>query len=245
MVIGILLITIYYVVPYLIGWIQSIYQGGKMLVNESLVLSQQYNIAGYISLNYIDAKDPDPLYEYNYAISLWLYIDAVAPNKSAAYGKFTPVFSYGGKPTISYNASSNTMIVTAKLKDVEDKILKDTNMEKDENGDVIIYKLENVLLQKWNHVLINYSGGILDIFYNGELVKSAKNIVPYMEFDTMTIGSSDGINGAICNVVYYKHTLDANSISYLYNSAKNNTPPTSSFAPSNKELIKKNLDSGR
>jgi hypothetical protein len=72
-------------------------------------------------------------------------------------------------------------------------------------------------------------------------VKSAKNIVPYMELDAMTIGSSNGINGAICNVVYYNNVLDSNSILALYNSVKDKTPPTMSFAESNTDLISKNV----
>ena len=96
-------------------------------------------------------------------------------------------------------------------------------------------------MQKWNHILINYNGGILDVFYNGKLVKSAKNIVPYMELDAMTIGSANGINGAICNVVYYNNVLDSNSILALYNSVKDKTPPTLSFAESNADLISKNV----
>jgi hypothetical protein len=90
--------------------------------------------------------------------------------------------------------------------------------------------------------VINYSGGILDIFYNGELVKSANNIVPYMKLDSMVIGSANGINGAICNVMYYKHVLEAKQIAYLYNSVKNSTPPTRTFAPANKDLNEINLN---
>ena len=241
LVISILLIAIYYLLPMGMQWVSSTYRGGKTLVNESVILKQPYTIASYIPLNDMDPKSAFPVYEYNYALSLWLYLDALPPSTSAAFDKYTPVFSYGGKPSILYKASNNTMMITAKIKDLTDDMIARTNSEKDENGDVIIYKLENVLLQKWNHILINYNGGILDIFYNGKLVKSAKNIVPYMELDAMTIGSANGINGAICNVVYYNDVLDSNSILALYNSVKDKTPPTLSFAESNADLISKNV----
>jgi hypothetical protein len=222
-------------------WVNSTYRGGKMLVNESVVLKEPYTIASYIPLNDMDPDATNPVYEYNYALSLWLYLDALPPSTSAAFDKYTPVFSYGGKPSILYKASNNTMMITAKIKDLTYDRIARSNMDKDENWDIIIYKLENVLLQKWNHILINYNGGVLDIFYNGKLVKSAKNIVPYMELDAMTIGSPNGINGAICNVVYYNHVLDSNSIVGLYNSVKDKTPPTLSFAKSNADLISKNV----
>ena len=241
LVISILLIAIYYLLPMGMQWVTSTYRGGKTLVNESVVLKEPYTIASYIPLNDMDPAAAYPVYEYNYALSLWLYLDALPPSTSAAFDKYTPVFSYGGKPAILYKASNNTMMITAKIKDLTDDRIARSNMDKDENGDIIIYKLENVLLQKWNHILINYNGGILDIFYNGQLVKSAKNIVPYMELDAMTIGSPNGINGAICNVVYYNHVLDSNSILALYNSVKDKTPPTLSFAESNTDLISKNV----
>jgi hypothetical protein len=62
-----------------------------------------------------------------------------------------------------------------------------------------------------------------------------------MELDTITIGDTDGINGAICNLVYYNYALDSNKISVLYNSVKNNTPPTLSYAESNDDLVKQNF----
>jgi hypothetical protein len=241
LVISILLIAIYYLLPMGMQWVVATYQGGKILVNESIVLNQPYTIASYVPLNDIDPADTNPVYEYNYALSLWLYLDALPPSTNASFDKYTPVFSYGGKPAILYKASNNTMMITAKIKDLTDDMIARSNMDTDENGDIIIYKLENVLLQKWNHILINYNGGVLDIFYNGKLVKSAKNIVPYMELDAMTIGSPNGINGAICNVVYYNNTLDSNSILALYNSVKDKTPPTLSFAKSNADLISKNV----
>ena len=71
------------------------------------------------------------------------------------------------------------------------KDLKNTTNNKlidfDENGNRILYKNDNVLLQKWNNIIINYNGGILDIFLNGDLVKSDKGVVPYYKIDNLTI----------------------------------------------------------
>jgi hypothetical protein len=96
----------------------------------------------------------------------------------------------------------------------------------DESGNRIIYVKKDVLLQKWNNIIINYNGGTLDIFYNGELVKSAIEVVPYMTYDTLTVGSESGIHGGICNVKYFNKSLNVQQIYYLYNSVKDNTPPT-------------------
>jgi hypothetical protein len=76
-------------------------------------------------------------------------------------------------------------------------------IEFDDNGNRIVYKQKNVLLQKWNNVIINYNGGILDIFLNGELVKSNVEVVPYYTLDNLTVGEDNGINGSICNLVYF------------------------------------------
>ena len=51
------------------------------------------------------------------------------------------------------------------------------------------------------------------------------NIVPYMSMDALTVGSPSGVNGSICNVVYYNYALDAPRIRNLYQSVKENDPP--------------------
>jgi hypothetical protein len=81
------------------------------------------------------------------------------------------------------------------------------------------------MLQKWNNIIINYNGGILDIFLNGELVKSNIGVVPYYKLDNLTIGENGGIEGGICNVVYFRTPLTTNNVYYLYNMVKNRTPP--------------------
>jgi hypothetical protein len=113
--------------------------------------------------------------------------------------------------------------------------------ELDASGNIIVYKLQNVLLQKWNNIVINYSNGTLDIFYNGKLMKSVNEAVPQMSKDTLTIGSNNGINGGICNVTFFNTSVTMPQIYYLYNLVKNKTPPVVNSA---KESIVKNVLKG-
>jgi hypothetical protein len=80
----------------------------------------------------------------------------------------------------------------------------------------------------------------LDIFLNGELVKSDKNVVPYYNYDNLTIGEDGGIKGGICNVVYFNKPLTSSNIYYLYNMVKTKTPPV--LNESNKTIVRQNLE---
>jgi hypothetical protein len=132
--------------------------------------------------------------------------------------------NYGDKPNVLFNVKKNTLMITMKhnggVIDMNNNII-----ETDDVGNRIIYINKGFLLQKWNNIIINYNGGTLDIFLNGELVKSAIGVVPYMKLDNLTVGTEKGIGGGICNLVYFDYSLSYNNIYYIYNMAKNKTPP--------------------
>ena len=56
-------------------------------------------------------------------------------------------------------------------------------------------------------------------------MKSVAGVVPYYTLDNLTIGENSGMNGGICNVVYFKKALTSTNIYYLYNMVKKRNPP--------------------
>ena len=231
LIFAIILLVVYFTMPSLFNKLNM--QGGKQLVNKPVYIDSQYSLGTYQELNGSDNLN------YQYAISFWVFIDAMPPNTSASYSKFTSLLNFGNKPNVLYNGKTNTLMFTMDQKD-----LKDTTNNKltdfDENNNRIIYKDNNVLLQKWNNIIINYNGGILDIFLNGELVKSDIGVVPYYTIDNLTIGEDGGIKGGMCNVIYFSKALNSSNIYYLYNMVKNKTPPV--LNDSNETILKQNIN---
>jgi hypothetical protein len=125
--------------------------------------------------------------------------------------------NYGGKPNILYKADTNSLMITMSLADQNHKQSPNKLFEYDDEGNRIIYTNNKFLLQKWNNIIINYNGGTLDVFLNGELVKSSIEVIPYMKFDILTAGTDGGINGGITNVIYFKNPLTMSNIYYVYN----------------------------
>jgi len=216
-------------------------QGGTLLVNSPVYTNTENSIGLYDILNGTGDENP---YNYKYAISFWVFIDAMSPNVSNSLNKYTSLLNYGNKPNVLYNAAENKLRITLQ-NDGEPAVGSASRLknpqELDADGNIIIYELPNVLLQKWNNIIINYSNGTLDIFYNGQLVKSANEAVPEMSKDALTIGSNNGINGGICNVTYFNTELNMSQIYYLYNLVKNKNPPVVNSA---KESIVKNVLKG-
>ena len=111
----------------------------------------------------------------------------------------------------------------------KNKIMKNILTERFEGfekpKEIIIHEERGILLQKWNNIIINYNGGTLDIFMNGKLIKSKINVVPYINNTALTVGKDDGINGDICNLIYYESPMSKSDIYRMYHIFKNKNPP--------------------
>lgn len=176
-------------------------------------------------------------YLTNYSISMWVYVNPHSPN-TEAYNKETEIMSYGFtdsngvqhvKPMIRYYGGGlNDQPIERNKYVFYFSKYPPTNQyvsEKDTFYDVTIPN------QKWNHIVMNYTNNHVDIFINGVLERSFSmvNTMPiYNDLDTITVGDENGLDGGICNVVYYRHPLSDEQIAILYNSKMSSDPPISS-----------------
>jgi hypothetical protein len=218
----IIFLYLFYFIIYPYLSVKASKQGGLLLLNEPVSIHNEKILASYQNLNQTDHFD------YKFGLSFWLYLDSYKPHTNQGSDHYTSVLNYGDKPNILYNPVKNTLRVTMKI-DV-DKTDDATNYlsqksKYDDNGNVILYEQSGILLQKWNNIIINYNGGTFDIFYNAELVKTHIEVVPYMQYDNLVIGTDNGLYGSICNVNYFKNPISIIQIYYLYNLVKTSTPP--------------------
>jgi hypothetical protein len=236
-------------------YVQSLYfkRGGKQLINQPVQTDTLTNVTSYQSLSksntfdyqyamsfwfYIDSFPPSTSASYNKIVPILSYGENPSIKYSSANNRLYI--------TVKQNIDGNSLEDLVKEKDIEvnpeiidkwknekDKInnsIEDAkNMhfgnDVDTEGHRIIYDHSDVQLQKWNHILLNYNGGTLDVFYNGRLVKSAIEVVPYMTFDMLTVGSENGVSGNIANLMYFDHPLDILTINTLYTSFIDKNPP--------------------
>ena len=236
----IVLYIIYYSIPYLYTLFSG--QGGQQLLKEPIYLNREKALASYSQLNPLvnstkrtvkilgyDFSIYDPSFNasqeitntYNYAFSCWVFIDGNNRNE------YYTIINYGDKPKIQYRGKDNSLIVTMKMIDNNNNLeMSNHKYESDNEGNIIIYKSTNFLLQKWNNIVINYNSGIVDVFLNGKLEKSFNGeTLSYMHLFDIIAGENDGLNGGICNVVYFNEMLNIKQVYYLYNSVKEMDPP--------------------
>ena len=166
---------------------------------------------------YMDYHYDNNKLNYQFALSMWIFIDDHDASTSPAYTRYTPLFSYGNKPTLLYHGAKNELLIQT------------TSCIRTHDGQkctpTTAFKTNSILYQRWNHVLMNYDGANLDVFINNHLVGTAPNVVPYMDYETIVVGSENGIHGGICNVVYYNKPVSKQTVGTIYNLFKNDDPP--------------------
>ncbi len=188
-------VLMYYIIPSVVKFILT--HDANQLVKSPVNLNNYRKLGTFQDLNYIDKN-----INYKYAISCWVYLDSFPPETNSSYSQFTLLINIGNKPNVLFNVALNKLLIKMKVSPDQEEIIY-------ESTDTIRY-------QKWNHFVLNYDSGILDIFINNELVSSVQDVIPYKEFDIVSSGSNEGIHGGISNVLYFNHALGMPKITSLY-----------------------------
>ena len=155
----------------------------------------------------------------NYGVSSWIYIHPVPTNTNEAYVENTTLINCGNVPNIMFNAEKGVIIFSIDVTDANGGkrtvVVPNTNTQRD----------VKIIYSRWNNVFVNFIEGGMDIFVNGDLVISEPNIIPYRNPNGVIIGSSPGIYGEMCSLVYYKSPVLAQNIKLMYESMKDMNPP--------------------
>lgn len=173
----------------------------------------------------ITKPDNTKLISNNFSISMWVYLNVQTSSFMNADGSSYEVniFNYGnGKPKITYtnNFVDNT------YRDIYSFYF--TNAASKPNFQITLPN------QKWNNIVFNYHGNVVDLFINGNLetsftfdsINQQYSTMPeYSIKDSITVGQNGGLKGAICNITYNNTNLEKHQIVSNYNLLMLKNPP--------------------
>lgn len=226
-VIELIIVLGYFYIPKLMN--KLLFKKGIKLLPDSLFLDNEHILSGSDSVQKVspkvfDVKDPE--YRKNYSMSMWIYLND-QPENYAGYAKETNIFNYAnGAPRITYEYEN-------KEDDEEnEKIHVYFTNNNEVSSNVNLKMSTKVKKQRWNHFVINYNSHYADLFINGKLENSVNlsmHSPTYSPADTIKIGSSDGLDGAIANITYYTNVMTKTQIANEYTLLRNKKPPVELF----------------
>ena len=151
-------------------------------------------------------------YISNYSMTFWLYLNNNNDNNKVE----DSILSFGWKLYMKMDHSTKELII---------EIVK--NDKNDDKGIVSVYKTTEILIQRWNHIVINYSDSKFSLFINNNLVGSYPINASIEPSDVLIVGSeNNNANvGGICNFKYYNYPLPLNKIKSIYTKYNKRNPP--------------------
>ena len=182
-------------------------------VEQTIGNSEMNKIPKFIAkMNNLDSQQ---IYNQNYGFSMWIFMN---PKTSTYVGNIneTQIFNYGdGKPKVTYYTDSTGL---GKYR----VYFTNTSIKQP-------YYEFSMPIQKWNNLVMNFTSSKADLFVNGKLEKTYlfdENPPNYSPTDFVTIGKDGGLDGAICNVVYFPQPTSIIEIANNYNILSLRNPPS-------------------
>jgi hypothetical protein len=224
-----ILLLLYLYLPSLLDKIKS--KDGEVIVKDYVYLNKEniYPIEEYVLMDTKNIKVADTendTVRKKYSISMWLYLNNYSTSV-AAYNKESLIFDYGsGKPKITYFNNDD------KQNEMDIYRFYFTNTTDECNSKNLNYYEVNMPSQKWNNIVFNYNSTYVDLYINGKLERTfyfEKHLPTFSLYDTITVGSDNGLSGALSNARYYKNNLSSREIINNYNMLMNKNPPVNNL----------------
>ena len=219
-ILEIILILLYIYIPKLLNYI--ITKNGKTLQKEPVYLrkpkiienSDIFLLPNSVTSGLSSGSDIlSNTYNSNFGISMWIYVNNmgsnIVDNKNAFFiFKTASPNDKDGKPCIRYIGNDQLNFIF--------------------NNNPSFHYTMKMPSQKWNHIVFNYYENNVDLFINGNLERNMNlqsNPINILPTDIISVGDDNGIDGAICNIVYYNIPLSQTKISQIYNVYFMKSPP--------------------
>ena len=205
----IILILLYLYLPKLLKKIAE--REGNIIIDKPIRINYKNDATNYVDMqtgnvsvdlykdkiitrNAINVRD-------KFAISMWVYVVPMPPNH-APYNGEADIFNFNRHPRITYNGTDKKFSIYY------------SNTETD---------VFDAPLEKWNHIVINYTRDTADFFLNGVLEQTHKRVRADESFnvgDILTTGQENGLQGGIARIVYYERSLLNYEPGNIYNYEK-------------------------
>lgn len=208
LVIEAILISLYFLIPKIMSSVakSTSIKDGTPVQMEPIRLDNVHNLTSYVELQQV-RPNPGDIINNKYAISAWVYVIPLSTS-TVPYNNDAVVFKYGSNhPTLLFNGPSN------KFKCYLNSAASHTF---------------DMPLQRWNHVVLNYTKSGADLFINGQLehtVPRDSNNEALALGDIIEVGQDNGLSGGLCNMVYFSRPLLKTEIESIYSLNKDKDPP--------------------
>ena len=228
----IVFIFLFYLVVSLIGYFTDkpsnpLLVSGQLQGTNSFVISQ--NPSDKSSKTILRSNNKS--YGIEFTWCTWLCYTGSAEKNTDGYITYEPVFVKGdmstkGSTFCSLNNGPGVYFAvtdTLQLFVLMDTVNEAASMRPVDNTNPMIIRIENLPpLGQYFHLAIRCQGNIVDIYFNGNIIKSQDiGNVPKQNFYDIHVCPNGGFQGLLSNLQYFSRALSVIDINSIVNSGPN------------------------